>query len=519
MRSRTIGGLVPLILAAALLTSCASSGDTSSPGASDGEPVSGGTLVVGLGGYPTSFNPNQAKTAPANSVYRSILEPLVYADVENAGALEPMLATSWELDGTAWVLTLRDDVTWSDGTPFTADDVVATIDLMQHGEPASQYLSRISFVTGVTAVDEHTVRFDTDGQSATLPTALSDVYMYQAAQIAEGGNDAINAGPIGTGPFKIDSVSEGVEVTVVRNENYWGQAPLLDEVVFKAIPDDSTRAAALQSGEIDIAYNVPPDTAVALDGANGISIQWVPTGQAMVLSIFTESDDLPEPLKDPRVRQALNYAVDKQAIVDQALLGYGATLDGQILGSDGVGYDPSIEAYPYDPDRAKQLLADAGYPDGFSMVINTATGRYVKQQEIPQLIAGYLQKVGIDAEVRTLEWSDLNAGHSKGTFGVTYAGWNYYPSMDADAPLQLYTCTARKMFCDQQFDDLLVQERSEFDPDKRTAILQEMGRILHDQAASVFMFQSPDIFGVRSNVHGFVPTADDMVHVESIWVG
>lgn len=530
MRRQTLGRLVPLVLATFLLAACTSGGSNGT--STDGAPApggdatgatagttKGGTLTVGLGGYPTSFNPNQAKTAPANSVYRAILQPLVYADSQDSGKLTPALATEWTLDGTAWVFTLRDGVKWSDGSDFTADDVVATIDLMQHGEPASQYLSRISFVTGVTAVDPHTVRFETNGQSATLPAALSDVYVYQKAQIDAGGNDAINSGPIGTGPFKLDSKQDGVEVTVVRNDLYWGDAPALDKVIFKAIADDSTRTAALQAGEIDVAFNVPPDTAKALDGQGGIAIQWTPIGQGMVLSLVTGSPDIAEPLKSAEVRQALNYAVDTQAIVDSALLGYGAPLQGQVLGSDGVGYDPDIPAFGYDPDKAKQMLADAGYPDGFSMTIYTATGRYVKQQEIPQLIAGYLQQVGIQADVKTLEWSDLNAGVSKGAYGATYSGWNYYPTMDGDAPFQLYTCNAgRLMLCDQQFDDLLTQERSEFDPDKRVALLQQMSQILHDQAPAIFLFQSPDVFGVRSNVHGFTPTADDMIHVETISV-
>jgi peptide/nickel transport system substrate-binding protein len=239
MRRRLLTGLVIMATAVA---AAACSGDAGSAGTAP----AAGTLTVGLGGYPASFNPNQAKTAPANSVYRAIFEALTTADPQKAGELTPTLATSWELlDQKTWQFKLRDNVKWSDGTPFTAADVVATFDLMRNGEPASQYLSRISFISEVVAVDDFTVNFVTNGQSATLPFAISDVYMYPAKLIESGGNAAVNAGPIGTGQFKLESKQEGVEVRLIRNENYWGTPAKLDRVVFKAIADDSTRAGGV----------------------------------------------------------------------------------------------------------------------------------------------------------------------------------------------------------------------------------------------------------------------------------
>jgi peptide/nickel transport system substrate-binding protein len=495
-------------------TACSSGG---APGGSAG---ANGMLTVGIGTYPASFNPNQAKTAPANSVYRAIFEALTTADPQKSGELTPTLALSWELiDPKTWQFKLRENVKFSDGTPFTAKDVVATIDLIQNGKPVSQYLSRISFITGVTAVDDLTVNFETNGQSATLPLAISDIYIYPAHQIEAGGNEAVNKGPIGTGPFKMESKQEGVEVRLVRNDSYWGAKPKVSTVVFKAISDDSTRAAALQRGELDIAYNVPPDTAKAIDGKGGVKIAWVSVGQGMMVQFALGSPDLPEPLKNKKVRQALNYAVNKRALIDSVLLGYGSVLDNQVVGPDGRGHNPDLPSYGYDPAKAKAMLAEAGYPNGFPMTILTATGRYVKQQEIPQVIAGDLAKVGVAATVRTMEWSDLNSSSSTGKYGVYYAGRNYYPVMDADYALQLFICdTGRLMMCNRRFDELLVQTRTEPDEGKRTEMLQQMAEILHDEAPGIFLFQSPDIYGVRDTVQGFTPTADDMVHVETISV-
>jgi peptide/nickel transport system substrate-binding protein len=517
MRFKTV--IVPLacILIAAVTACTSSSTSTSSSGSASG--TTGGTLTIGIGAYPTSLNPNQQRITPASTIYHAIFDTLVDAD-PSSGKLSAGLATSWKPIGTTdWQFSLRKGVKFSDGTPFTAKDVVATINLILHGTPASQYESRVDFVTGATAVNDYTVDIKTNGQGATLPTAMVDIFMYEASEISKGGNAAVNSNPIGTGQFKIQSKQEGVKVTLVRNPYYWGQAAKLSTVVFDAITDDATRAAALQQGAIDIAYNVPPDTAKTLNGQDGISIKSVAIGQGMMLQFALASPNLPanSPLRNPLVRQALSYAVNTQALVSGELLGYTSALNGQLIGPDGRGYDSKIANYAYNPTKAKQLLAQAGYPNGFALTIETSQGRYVKQQEIPQAIAGELAQVGVNATVNTLDWSDLNAAVAKGTVPVYYIGWNYYPVMDGDYPFQLFTCSSvYKLMCNTQFDQLLRQERSDSNEDQRIAILQQMEVILHNQAPGVFLFQSPDIFGVRSNVQGFTPTADDTIHLDTI---
>jgi peptide/nickel transport system substrate-binding protein len=527
--------VLPLLLASGLaLTAC--QGGTASGGGSSaatnrvgvdkthessGPPVKGGRLTIGIGSYPESLNPNLARSATAFSLHRAMLETLTVADPEKHGELGPRLALSWSLaNDTTWRFKLRPGVTWHDGSPFGADDVVATIDLVLHGSPPAQYASRIADAVGATKVDDHTVDISTKRRSATLPVGLADIYIHQAKQIKAGGNKALSADPVGTGQFMLAKQENGVAITLKRYDGYWGKPANLDEVVFRTLPEDATRVAALERGEIDIAYNVPPDDAPRIESAENLNVIWTPIGQTMMVQFALASPGLANsPLQNKLVRQALNYAVDKKSIVDNLLMGYAEPLPGQIIGRDGMGYNPAVQEYPYDPEKAKALLAEAGYPNGFPLTLVTAQGRYIKQKEIPEAIVGQLRKVGVDAKVDLREWSALITAAGERTIPTYYIGWNYFPVMDGDFVVQQFTCASRYgLMCDKRFDDLFAQQRSDPDPADRAKILAEMQSVLHEEAPAILLFQAPDIFGVSKRVKGFRPTADDMIHLESVFL-
>jgi peptide/nickel transport system substrate-binding protein len=183
-----------------------------------------------------------------------------------------------------------------------------------------------------------------------------------------------------------------------------------------------------------------------------------------------------------RVRRALNYAVDKQSLIRDLLNNYTQPM-GQSVGPDGAGYNPDVKPYAYDPDQAKRLLAEAGYPNGFSFTLSAGTGRWLKGNEIPQAIAGQLKKVGIDAKVELSDYAGMFNKVATASLESYYIGWNYYPVMDADFNLQHFTCGSRyKQMCDQSYDTLFNTERSTTDPEKRVTLLRQMEQILHDNA-------------------------------------
>jgi peptide/nickel transport system substrate-binding protein len=472
-------------------------------------------LRIGIGTYPASFNSNLTPSAPATTMYQAMFDTLTESNSTKSGAVSPRLATSWSLiDDRTWEFKLRNDVKWHDGSPFTADDVVATIDLLLNGKPASYYAIRMVGVTGAEAVDKYTVRFKMSTKNAFIPIGAEDVYIYQAAVIKAGGNDGVNKNPIGTGPFKLKSKEDGVSVTLERNPDYWGTKPKLDQIVFRALTEDGTRMAALESGEIDIAFNVPADDAKRL-GAKGIDIKAVAVGQSMVLNM--KMINPATPLANKKVRQALNYAIDKDALQRDVLLGFGEKLKGQVVGADATGFNDKLAAYPYDPAKAKALLTEAGYPNGFAVTFYTSQGRYAKQKEVSEAIAGQLKNIGLDVKLQVLEWGAYFSGLP--TYDVNLVGYNYFPAMDADYVLLQFLCSSYfKVMCNPSYDALLAQARSEADPSKRAAILQQMQQILNEEAPVVFLYQSPDIFGVAKRVKGFTATPDDLIHVLPISV-
>lgn len=513
--------LAVLVLTIVWLVSCtaAPAPGSSAPASSVAAIDKNGTLTVGMGAYPDSFSPDLSRFTGGLSIWRAVFESLVKPNPTN-GKLEPGLATSWTaINDTTWEIKLRSGVKWHDGSTFSADDVVTTFDKVLNGTPPAEYKNRIAQVTDVKKVDDLTIRLTTGTTpSGILPLGLADIFIHPAKQIKDAGLAAVNQQPIGTGPYSYASREQGVSVTLKRFDGYWGTPATLGTVVFKAYPEDATRIAALERGEIDIAFNTPPDEASRLQGTGKITIATSGIGQAMMVSFATASPALSKPLQDVRVRRALNQAVDKQSIVKDLLSNYTQVM-GQSVGPDGAGYNQDVKPYAYDPDAAKKLLADTGYPNGFSFTLSAGTGRWLKGTEIPQAISGQLKKIGVDAKVELSDYAGMFNKVAAAQLESYYIGWNYYPVMDADFNLQHFTCGSRyKQMCDQTYDNLFNQERSTTDPEKRVALLRQMEQILHDNAPVIFLFQTPDVFGVRSRVQGFKPTADDTIHFDGVTV-
>lgn len=478
-------------------------------------PAGGSILRVGISDYPHSFNPNLNRSAPGFSLYFAMMDTLTQADASKGGVLSPRLATSWTLmDSTTWQFKLRQGVKWHDGSPFSADDVAATIDLALNGQPKAQYSSRVEGVTKVEVVDPNTVNMHLASPNALLPQNLVDIYIYQAKEIKQGGNDAVNANPIGTGMFKFASKQEGVSVTLTKNPDYWGSPAKFDQLVFKVYPEEATRVAAFQNGEVDIAMDLSPDDATVIK-AKGLGVASTAVGQSAVVGLKTTRSG--SPLANKQVRQALNYATNKDTIIKGVLQGYVTPLEAQLVGSDGVGYDSTLKAYPYDPAKAKQMLAAAGYPNGFTITFETSDGPNVKMKEVSEAVAGQLQSVGVNAKVDQLEWGKYISNF--GDFDMYFLAWNYFPVMDADLVYQWFTCDNQyKQMCDPAFDQLFQQERAQPDPQKRVEILKKMAGIMRDNAPVIFLYQNPNIFGVGKRVTGFTPTPDNLIHFAPISV-
>ena len=482
------------------------------------------TLTMGIGGDVPGMNVLERAVAPATSVYYAMWDTGMEAEFNPDGSrmgIKPMLITDWKVldDQTTWEFKLREGITFNNGEPWDAEAAAWNIDYRLTGETSRTSFRSllISKYEGVEVVDKHTLRLKTNIPFAFTPLIMMYLQVAPPAYYQDVGLEGYGENPVGLGPYRFVEWRKGQHIVLERNPDYWGEQATVDELIFKPFTEDATRVAALQADEIDMAYNVPPDDAQRLTDA-GLEISYIAIGQAMNLTMKTGSNPghpLESPINDKLVRQAMNYALDKDSLVNDIMGGFAAPLDGQIVGPSCFGYNPSLEAYPHDPDKAMELLAEAGYPDGFTMDFDSAQGRYSKQKEVSEWMVGEFSKVGINLEMQLFEWSAfIDKVYSDQSAPVFYTGRNWYPTMDPENTLKMYECSERRaQVCEDELETMLFAQRAEFDQAKRETMLHDIHAWLYDYCPVVYLFEAPDIFGHSARVKNFTPTPDNRVHL------
>ncbi|MDR7523427.1 MAG: ABC transporter substrate-binding protein [Armatimonadota bacterium] len=473
-------------------------------------------LVVGIGSIPNTPDPHLDSTANALPAYATLFEKLVATD--GKGGFRGVLARSWRpVDPTTWEFVLHSGVRFHNGMSLTADDVKFTIERILDPATRSPWLGRISAIERVEVTGPLTFRIVTRGPFAPLLQGLTVVDILPAAYFQERGPAGFAAAPVGTGPFVFGEWHRQDRMVVRANPGYWRGRPRLDEVVFRAIPEDSTRVAGLETGELDVGVLVPPEQVDRLK-ARGLQLGTVNLGQGMVVNLRS---NVPGPLQQRKVRQALNYAVDKEAILQSILRGYGRILDGQVVGPDAFGHNANLKPYPYDLPRARRLLAEAGLGGGFEVTFHGTIGRYTKDKEIEELVIGQLAEIGVRARLEIVEGGVYIQRHIARTLGPLWIwAWQYFPAMDADLPLNFFTCAGvGNFFCSRDFDELFAQSRREMDASRRRALLQRVALLVREEAPVIFLVQTPGIYAAQSRVKGFAWRPDYLMDLHRVEVG
>jgi peptide/nickel transport system substrate-binding protein len=341
-----------------------------------------------------------------------------------------------------------------------------------------------------------------------------NVYIYPAEYYQEMGDDGFAQEPIGTGPFMFKDWDRGVAITLEKNPDYWNGVPKLDYVIFKPFMDAQTKLAALLAEEIDLALEVPPDDIATIE-ANDLTVEWALKERAMNLSFRPNRQGEALPTDDVRVRRALNYAIDKQGIVDNLMLGYAEPLKAQVLGPACYGHNPDLEPYPYDPEKAKELLAEAGYPDGFSLKLLGPTHGYSKVVEIVEAVAGQLTEVGIDVDLEIVDrakFGETLMGPEAPPLAI--GGINCFPAMDGDIPLQFYVSSASSpLYSTEKIDEIFLESRAAFDPAERLQVLQKLVAEMREYPTTIYLHNEPVIYGVGPRVKNFEATGDAVAHL------
>ncbi len=470
----------------------------------------GGPLIVAQGVDAVTLDSHLVVDAPTFTVTSHIYETLF--EYTPDGRIVPHLAESHTVspDGRVWTLKLRRGVKFHDGTPLDAEAVKFNLDRVLNPETKSTYRFLISRVAGIEVVDPLSVRLTTEQPFAPMLAHLTHgaIAMQSPSAIKKHGKDYINF-PTGTGPFKFKEWVRGDRLVLTANPDYWGKKPQVTEVVFKPVPEGGARVALIETGAAHVIVRVPPRDAPRLAGSRDVEVVNTPS----VRTIYIAFNMLKPPFTDLKVRQALNHAVNKPAIVQHILAGVGRPSDAPI--SPGIFGYRRIMSYEYDTAKAKRLLAEAGHPNGFKTELYCPSGRYLNDMQVCEAVQAQLREVGVDAAIKTLEWAAYleitKKGPQESVVPMYMLGWG---TVTGDADYGLYALfhssqwtpagQARHFYKNPKVDELLDRGRNVANPAQREAAYKEAMELIMQDASWLFLHAESQLSAVRRNVKGVV---------------
>lgn len=469
-----------------------------------------GTLVVALPNDPTSLFPPRGADITAGNAAAPLFNSLVR--LNDANELEPDLATSWVIDedGVTYTFTLREGVTFHNGEPFNADSVIAS--WQASADPSNDYAQVYAKVVSVEALDEMTVRMVTANPDPVFMTELATGWaMFPPQYLAEVGIEGFEAAPVGTGPFRFVERVPGDRIVMEANPDYWEPGlPLVEGLIFRIIPDATTRLAAIQTGEVDIVNRLSGDLATILEMNPDVRVITYPNDRVYYAAFKNVGNGVGTPIENVLVRRAMNMAVNRQGIID-AIFGGNATLVSGFVMSTNLGFDPSVEPFPYDPDMARQLLAEAGFPEGFSISMGCPVDAYLSINEVCLAIQRDLGRVGIDV---SLEFKTSNSFWSQPQYGAvgpifvdswsTNLGEAINRLQGALIPGNYYTAWE-----DPVLTDLIQRIETTVDREARADLYRELQRVMQDDPPFIYLYQLFLFEAVRANVQGYNPQPNE----------
>jgi peptide/nickel transport system substrate-binding protein len=413
---------------------------------------------------------------------------------------------------------LRKGVKFHDGTEFDAEDVKFTMDRIMDPKVGSPVKGFLTGLKETVAIDKHTVemRFD-----KFFPMLLANLYIQVwnvSKEFYQGkSQDWLSTRCMGTGMYKFVEWAKGEKVVVEANDHYWGKEKAPSKyLIFRFIPEVATKVAALKTGEIDIAANIPPEEISALQKNPNTKITSCPTSRVVFVALRTDRDT---PLKDKKVRQAFNYAINKEEISKTIAMGYVEPLQGQPVSKFHFGFNPNIKAYPYDPDKARKLLKEAGYPKSFKFKMGGPIGRFLKDQEMGSAVVSYLSEIGVDVDYQPEAWSVYYSKWQKKDppFDMAFHAWGGASTFDPEGtiPLHIETGGSQSHYSNKEVDALAKQGREEPDIKKREKIYHKMMEILYDDPPWIYLTTHVDIHGYRSRLK-FSARPDEMISARDI---
>ncbi|PYG01595.1 peptide/nickel transport system substrate-binding protein [Georgenia satyanarayanai] len=478
--------------AAALTLAACSTGEGVDVDATDGATSSGtGTpsgdvVVAGIAGEPDQLDPHSTTAYFSFQVLENVFDTLVQPD-ENL-EMVPALAESWTTseDQLTWTFTLREGVTWHDGSPFTADDVAYSFNRIIDEELANSW--RFSAVESVEATDESTVTITVSSPS---PNLLANIGGFKGVAIVQQENvesGDIGTAPVGTGPFRVERYATGESIELVANEDYWDGAPSVAGVTFEFIPEPTTAVAALQAGEIHWTDNLPPQQVASLSADDTIELGQVGSNDYWYLALNQDA----EPYDDVEVRQAISYAIDREAITEATMYG-NATVNQTAIPESSSFYTP-YDRYSHDVEQARSLLEGAGVAEGDITLDLMVASDYPETVQAAQIIESQLSEVGIAVEIRTLDFGTWLDEQGQGSYDMLMMGWLGNLDPDDFYYAQHHSEGANNFqgYSNPEVDALLEQGRVETDEEARREIYEQVATQVADDASYIYLY-NPDV--------------------------
>ena len=496
--------------------------------------VSAQELRIGLGAEPTAMDPHYHNLSPNNSLLTHIFESLV--DQDERQRLQPGLAESWKaIDDTTWEFKLRRNVKFHDGTPFTADDVIFSFERAPNVEGSPSNFGIYAKGKTFTRVDDHTVHVKTAAPYPLMPNDVSQVFIVSRKHGQGAKTPDYNSGKaaIGTGPYKFVEYTPGNRIVVQRNEEYWGQKPIWQRVVFRGIKSNPSRVAALLAGDVDMIEQVPAVDMARLKKEPKVAIAQVVSNRIIYLHLDHWRDDSPyvkgkdggaikNPLRDARVRTAISKAIDRDAIVKRVMEGE-AIKAGQLLPEGFFGVSKKLKPVAYDPNGAKKLLAEAGLPNGFRMTIHSPNDRYPNDGKIAEAVGQMLSRIGIDTQVVTMTQSVFFSEASTGSpekgpkFSFILVGWGSGTG-EASSPLKSLLATFdrdkgmgasnRGRYSNPQVDKLINEALATVDDTKRADLLARATEVAIEDVGIIPLHYQVNTWAMRRGF-AYKPRTDE----------
>jgi peptide/nickel transport system substrate-binding protein len=484
-------------------------------------------LVIGLSTEPQAIDPHFSRTGNSQQAAQHVFNRLVEPD-ENL-RIQPALAVEWEnTDELTWIVRLREGVTFHDGSPFTAEDVVFSLERAAEipNSPAP-FTANVAPIASMEIVDPLTVKFTTTKPTPQFMELAGLVYIVSKAAAEGAGIEQFNSGAaaIGTGPYKFVEWAPGDRLVYARNEDYWGEKPDFENVTFRLISNAAARVAALRAGDVHLIDAVPPSDKATLEGVNGIALHSTASARLIYLGLDSDRDESPwivgadgkpidpNPLKDPRVREAMSKMIDRQLLIDRIPSGAGEPA-GQMVPEGIAGHSANLRPDTIDLEGAKALLAEAGHPDGFGITVHSSNDRFPGDGDIAQALGQLFARGGLKVNgVVTQPYNVYASAAGKQefsafifSFGTTTPSsapgmTNVLMTFDEDAGTGSFN---RMRYSNPDYDAKMREALAEFDEERRAELLAEAAEIAFGDYAILPLYWPEVTWASREGI-GYLP--------------